>query len=122
MPQSARRRKAVINLKDEEARELEVVARLLLGRNAVVCGFQFEYVWRKHEHRRERLILWPRTGGHEAKALQDGRSAAWIGLILGRKCLLITERLLARHSGKGPRPDTTGCSEAGRLHRWLNGW
>ena len=84
----------MINLKDEEARELEVVARLLLGRNAVVCGFQFEYVWRKHEHRREGLILWPRTGGHEAKALQDGRSAAWIGLILGSKCLLITERYL----------------------------
>ena len=111
----------MINLKDEEARELEVVARLLLGRNAVVCGFQFEYVWRKHEHRRERLILWPRTGGHEAKALQDGRSGAWIGLILGSKCLLITERYLPviRARVLGQTPPVAQKRAAAQMVKWM---
>ena len=76
--QSVRRRKAVINLKDQEARKLEVAARLPLGRNAAVLVLQFEYVWRKHEHRGKRRIGWPRTGRHEAIALQD----ASVGLIL----------------------------------------
>ena len=87
--QCPRIRKTVLNLKDQEARLLEVIARHPLGWVAVVAVFQFEYVRRKHQHRR---VRWACTGRrHKAVAVQDV-SICW--LVYMSKCLLIHQRRL----------------------------